>query len=227
MSESQSPENGLLEELDSIAEILPEQKRAAFYRDMHHYYSLKESDEMLKIMKIIGWDIVIAAQVPVRIAAEIKKLEQIFREQFEAQQRIYERLDGVFDDLVERVSAETIANQLYESLRQQFVETTIPQTGRALAAVAERIEGVIGRLEQDTPKIMRAHKQVASETMGAIREIKSEISAVTATARQATTELSRTFLHQYRWALGFFVVLALTLGLLFGIYMDRSGFLPG
>jgi len=225
MSESEFPDS-IEQAIDSMAENVPVDRRAAFYRDMGYLRVLPKSDEMLHILMVIGWNTVIMVQVPARIAAEIKKLEQIFREQSEAQQRIYERLDRVFDELVQRVSAETIANQLYESLRQQFVETMIPQTGLALTAVAKRIDGVVGRLEQDTPKIMRAHKHVVSETMAAIGEIKSEISAVTATARQATSELSRTLVHQYRWAVGLFVVVALILGLLLGIHIDRSGFLP-
>jgi hypothetical protein len=212
--------------IDSIAEIVPEHLRAAYYRDMHHCHTLNDSDEMLKIMNVVGWTTVIMAQVPARIAAEIGKLDRILRDNFEGQQRVHQRLDKVFDDLVERVSAETVANQLYESLRQQFVETMIPQTGRALAAVAGQIGETAVRLERTTPKIVMVHKQVASEAMAAMRQMHSEISAVTSTARQATAELSRTFLHQYRWALGVFVVLALILGLLFGIYIDRSGFLP-
>lgn len=212
--------------INSIAELVPEHLRAAYYRDMHHCHSLNDSDEMLKIMNIVGWTTVIMAQVPARIAADIGKLDRIFRDNFDGRQRVHERLDKVFDDLVERVSAETIANQLYESLRQQFVETKIPQTGRALAVVADQIGAATGRLERTTPKIVMVQKQVASEAMAAVRQMHSEISAVTATARQATAELSRTFLHQYRWALGLFLVLALFLGLLFGIYVDRSGFLP-
>jgi uncharacterized integral membrane protein len=55
--------------------------------------------------------------------------------------------------------------------------------------------------------------------------MKSAISEVTATARGATAELSSTFLHEYRWALGVLLVLALVLGLLFGIFLERAGYL--
>ena len=53
--------------------------------------------------------------------------------------------------------------------------------------------------------------------------MKSAISEATATARRATAELSNTFLHEYRWALGVLLLLALVLGLLFGIFLEALG----
>jgi len=225
MTESE-PSDSTAELIDSIAEIVPEHLRAAYYRDMHHCRALHESDEMLKIMKVIGWNTVLTAQVPARIAAEIGTLDRVFRDNFEAQQRIHQRLERVCDDLVERVSAEAIANQLYESLRQQFVKSTIPQTGQALAVVSDQIKSAVDGLERATPKIIRAHQWAASEAQKAMNQMKAEISQATAAARQATAELSSAFLHEYRWALGVLLVLAGILGLLFGIYLDRSGLLP-
>jgi hypothetical protein len=106
------------------------------------------------------------------------------------------------------------------------VKSAIPQTGQALAVVAGKIKGAVIALDQTTPKIVAAHKHAALEAQDAIREMKCAISEVTATARQATAELSRTFLHEYRWALGVLLVLALVLGFLFGIFLERSGYLP-
>jgi quinol-cytochrome oxidoreductase complex cytochrome b subunit len=81
-------------------------------------------------------------------------------------------------------------------------------------------------LEQGTTKIVAAHRHAALEAIRAVREMKSAISEVTATARQATAELSSTYLHEYRWALGVLLVLALVLGFLFGIFLEGSGYLP-
>jgi hypothetical protein len=226
MSESESPDSARSEMIDSIAEIVPVHLRAAYYRDMLHYHSLTDSDEMLMILKTIGWHALITAQVPARIEAGVGKLDRSLRGNAEAQQAIHQRLDHVFDELVERVSAEAIANQLYESLRQQFVKSTIPQTGQALAVAAGQIKGAVDGLERITPKIVIAHKRAASEALEAMRQMKSEISEAAAAARQATAELSSTFLHEYRWALGMLLVLAGILGLLFGVYIDRAGYLP-
>ena len=225
MSEEEPPDSTAAL-IDSIAEIVPDHLRAAFYRDMMHSHSLNQSDEMLKIMKTIGWHTVITIQVPARIAAQIGTLDRSLRDNAEAQQRIHQLFERVWEELVGRVSAEAIANQLYESLRQQFVKSTIPHTGQALAVVSEQIKGAVAGLEGATPKIVLAHKWAASEGQKAMRQMKAEIAEATAAAHQATAELSSTFQHEYRWGLGVLLALALFLGLLFGLYIDRAGLLP-
>ena len=225
MTESESPDS-TAEMIDSIAEGVPDHLRAAYYRDMRILHSLSASDEMLRILKVIQWNSVIALQVPARIAAEVGKLDRSLRDNVEALQQVHEHLDHLSDELVERVSAEAIANQLYESLRQQFVKSTIPQTGKALTVTAGQVKEAVAGLEQVTPKIVAAHKHAAGAAVQAVREMKSEISEVAATARQATAELSRTFLHEYRWALGLLVVFAALLGFWLGILAVRSGYWP-
>ena len=126
MSEPESP-NSIEDVIDSIAEVVPDNRQAAYYRDMGYLHALHKRDEMLHILKVIGWTVVIMVQVPLRIAVEIAKLDRVLRDHFEAQQRIDQRLEHVFHELIERVSAEAIARQLYESLRQQFVKSAIPQ----------------------------------------------------------------------------------------------------
>jgi chromosome segregation ATPase len=225
MSWSESPDS-ITELIDSAAAGVPDHLRAAYYRDMRYLHTLSESDEMLRILKTIQWNSVIALQVPARIAAEVGKLDRSLRDNVTALQQVHQRLDRLSDELVGRVSAEAIANQLYESLRQQFVKSTIPETGKALTVAAGQIKQVVTGLDQVTPKIIAAHKYAASEAQHAIRDMKSEISAVTATARQATTELSSTFLHEYRWALGVLLVFAALLGFCLGILAVRSGYWP-
>lgn len=225
MTESESPDS-TAEIIDSIAEGVPDHLRAAYYRDMRVLHSLSASDEMLRILKVIQWNSVIALQVPARIAAEVGKLDRSLRDNVEALQQVHEHLDHLSDELVGRVSAEAIANQLYESLRQQFVKSTIPQTGKALVVTAGQVKEAVAGLEQVTPKIVAAHRHAAIGAEQAIGQMKSEISEVTATARQATAELSRTFLHEYRWALGVLLVLAAFLGFWLGVLAVRSGYWP-
>jgi len=202
MSEPEFPDS-IEEVLDSIAEIVPEDRRVAYYRDMRHLHLLPKSDEMLHILKVIGWTVVIMVQVPLRIAAEIAKLDRVLRDHFEAQQRIDQRLEHVFQELIERVSAERIANQLCESLRQQFVKLALPRTGKALVTVANDIRQTVARLEEATPRI----------------------AAVTDTAHRAIAELSQTSVRTDRWTLIVFLVVAVFLGFFGGILVVQSGFL--
>jgi hypothetical protein len=150
MTESESPDN-IAELIDSVAEGVPDHLRAAYYRDMRYLHVLSASDEMLRILKTIQWNSVVVLQVPARIAAEAGKLDRSLRDNVEALQQVHERLEHLSDELVERVSAEAIANQLYESLRQQFVKSTIPQTGKALTVTAGQVKEAVAGLEQVNP----------------------------------------------------------------------------
>ena len=120
MTESESKDS-TAELIDSAAEGVPDHLRAAYYRDMHHLHSLSESDEMLRILKTIQWNSVIALQVPAGIAAEAGKLDRSLRDNVAALQQVHQRLERLAEELVGRVSAAAIADQLYESLRQQFI----------------------------------------------------------------------------------------------------------
>ena len=226
MMQSQPPSAKEKELVDIIADSLPTEQRTGYYREMRYLHTLADSDEMLRILRTIQWHTVIALEVPAKLAGQAQKLDCGLRDNAKALERIHGRLEGVCDELVERVSAEAIANQLYESLRQQFVKSTIPQTGQALAVAGEQIKSAVEGLERATPKIARAHQLAAFEAQKAVSQMKAEISQAAAAARQATAELSSTFLHEYRWALAVLLVLAGILGLLFGIYLDRSGLLP-
>jgi len=226
MMRAQPPSAKEKELVDIIADSLPTEQRTGYYREMRYLHTLADSDEMLRILRTIQWHTVIALEVPAKLAAQAQQLDRGLRDNAEAQQRIHQRLESVCDELVERVSAEAIANQLYESLRQQFVKSTIPQTGQALAVASEQIKNAVEGLERATPKIARAHQLAAFEAQKAVSQMKAEIAQAATAARQATAELSNTFLHEYRWALAVLLVLAGILGLLFGIYLDRSGLLP-
>jgi hypothetical protein len=185
MTQPQPPSAPEQDLVDLIAEGLPMEQRAGYYREMRYLPSLAESDEMLRILRTIQWHTVIALQVPAKLAAQAQQLDRGLRDNAEALQRIHQRLERVGEDLVERVSAEAIANQLYESLRQQFVNSTIPQTGQALAVASEQIQGAVDGLERATPKVVRAHQWAASEAQKAVNQMEAEISQAAAVARQA------------------------------------------
>jgi hypothetical protein len=87
MTGSESPDSTAVL-IDSVAEGVPDHLRAAYYRDMRYLHSLSESDELLRILKTIQWNSVVAVQVPARIAAEAGKLDRSLRDNVEALQQV-------------------------------------------------------------------------------------------------------------------------------------------
>jgi len=145
--------------IDRIANALPEEVRADFYREMRHCRSLPENDEMLRILRAMQFLTLLMDGVPNRIATEREHLDSGLREaageihQFQESTEAYRRL--LDDRLVQLpatiangISPEAIAGKVTENMRQQFVQSTIPQTAEALASAVERFEGMAGRFEE-------------------------------------------------------------------------------
>ena len=136
--------------IDRIADALPAEIRADFYREMRHCRSLPENDEMLRILRIMQFLTLMMEQIPARIGIERERYEQLIGMATESLQRSLEsteayrdeidhRLSGLPDRIAKGISPEIIAGKINESLRQQFIQTTIPQTAEALAVIATQL----------------------------------------------------------------------------------------
>ena len=72
---SPDPEADLV---DRIAQDLPADVRAAYYRELNHCRSLPESDEMLRILRAMQFLTLLMRQVPDEVTAERMRLEALF-----------------------------------------------------------------------------------------------------------------------------------------------------
>src|SRR6516165_272657 len=106
--------------IDRIANALPAEVRAEYYRELRHCRSLPENDEMLRILRAMQFSVVLMVQAPERMAAERERLEQIFagalstlqqmRQSSEAHQaQLDQRLARLPEAIAEGINPETIA----------------------------------------------------------------------------------------------------------------------
>jgi hypothetical protein len=78
---------------DRIADALPADIRADFYREMRHCRSLPENDEMLRILRIMQFLTLLMEQVPARIGVERERFEQLIAMATESLRNL-SRIDG-------------------------------------------------------------------------------------------------------------------------------------
>ena len=139
--------------IDRIANALPAEVRADYYRELRHCRSLPENDEMLRILRAMQFLTLLMVQAPSRVAVELERLEQLFRSALEAlqktlrsgeayQRQLDQRLSRLPVEIAAGISPQAIAANINESLRQRFVQSTIPETARDLAVVAEQMKKV-------------------------------------------------------------------------------------
>ena len=78
-----SPAEDDIDIVDRIAQDLPVEVRAAYYRELNHCRSLPENDEMLRILRAIQFLTLLMREVPERVCIERERLEQFFHQSME------------------------------------------------------------------------------------------------------------------------------------------------
>jgi hypothetical protein len=218
--------------IDRIASALPEKVRSDYYREMRHCRSLPENDEMLRVMRVIQFLTILMIQVPAEVAAERKRLEELFhsamqkieenvRSSLTYQKLLDERLSCLPDQIKQGISPDVIAGNINESLRQQFVRSTIPQTAEALTLAAEHMKQTTAEFGRTAGRLTDSYRGTAAHAERSISEITSSIGHAAETARVATQELTSTFRHEYWWAISALSCLALILGIGIGILFQQ------
>ena len=150
--------------IDDIARLLPAEQRPLWYRDMAHLRRLPADDEMLRIARAMGFLALVTRQTPAQIAIEREQLATILGDSIKAirsarrdavalRQQLEERLAQLPAEIAEGISPAAIAAKLSESLRQQFVQSGIPETARALAVVSKQTKQIAGEFDQSSREL--------------------------------------------------------------------------
>jgi len=209
--------------IDRIAHALPLEVRADYYQELRHCRSLPSNDEMLRILRALQFLTLLMVQVPERVGTERERLEQLLADcmrtlqtKIESSQAYQEQLDQRLERLPEhiatRISPAAIASEINESLRQQFVQTTIPDTARTLAVVAKQMQDVTAEFGRTANALGSRYHGAAEQALRAIQEIHRTGSEAIATTRHGAQELLRVFHDEYRWSLLALSGLALLVG---------------
>jgi hypothetical protein len=161
--------------IDRIANALPVEVRADYYREMRYLRSLPENDEMLRILRAMQFLTALIFDAPLRTATENQKLKEMLVEAFGTIQELIQsmkaqqaQLDQRLTRLPQAVAAgikpEAIAGSINESLRQLFLQSTIPETASALAVTSAQIKKTNVELIQTTRGLSDIHSGIVGET---------------------------------------------------------------
>jgi len=181
--------------IDRIAQALPVEVRADYYRELRHCRSLPENDEMLRILRAMQFLTLLIDQVPARVTVEREQLECILAGCVTSLKTIEQRLEALPEGVSSSLAPETVAARINESLRQQFVRTTIPQTSAALAVAAAEIKRSVSEFVTAAREISGKHRSTAAEAREAVSSIESAIESATRLSREATKDLVQTLLR--------------------------------
>jgi hypothetical protein len=226
---SDTPEPDLI---DRIANDLPAEVRADYYREMRPCRTLQSSDEMLCILRAMQFLHILMVQVPREITTEREKFQQLLtgalgtlqttaESSVVYQRQLDHRLEQLPENIANGISPEVIAAAINESLRQQFVQSTIPETASRLAAVAMQLNDVTADFGRTATALGNRYRGAAQEARRAIDDIEKTSSDAIATTRHGAQELLHIFRQEYRWSLYALTSLALLIGIGLGLSLYR------
>ena len=210
--------------IDRIANFLPVEARAGFYRELRHCRSLPQNDEMLRIIRAMQYLVLIMVKLPEQMAVERERFEQIVSRcenllgevhdfADEATRQIDQRLAQVSADIAKALNPPAVAAEINESLRQQFIKTTIPETADALVVNAARIKKATNEFVSAADTISNAYDGAAVDARRVIQELESTSSqAISGNKRQAD-ELMAVVRQDYRWLLFALPALCILIGI--------------
>jgi phage host-nuclease inhibitor protein Gam len=185
-----------LEVRERIGESLPPHLRAAYYRELVHCRSLPENDEMLRIIRILQILTFLIHEAPNRIVTERERFEQLLTPALNAlektgqsnreyQAQLDQRLAQLPQDIAELIQPKAIAEAINESLHQQFVKSTIPETAQLLGIVAKENKRVSAEFSDAASRLENAYN-------GSAKNAERTIANIERAAARLSTE--------YRWA---------------------------
>lgn len=218
--------------IDLIADDLPVEVRAKYYRAMRPCRTLQSSDELLHILRAMMFLHILMVQVPRDITTEREKFRQLLTGALGSlqttvessavyQRQLDQRLEQLPENIANGISPEVIATAINESLRQLFVQSTIPETARSLAAVATQLNNVTTEFGRTATALGNQYRGAAQEARQAIDDIERTSSRAMASARRGAEELVTIFRQEYRWSLYTLSSLALVIGVGLGLSLYR------
>ena len=218
--------------IDRIGNALPKDIREAYYREMTYCRQLQESDEMLRILRVMQFLTLLMEQVPDRVAITRERLEQLFsdanqslertlRSSVAHQQQLDQRLIRLPEIIAAGMEPKAIATKINESLHQEFMKSTIPETAKTLGVVAEQIKKAGSEFGSTARSLGDAYTGAANDARRAIDNLVSSIRGAAQTAQSAAEDLSCKFKDAYWGVLAGLSAAALLLGLVLGGVLDK------
>jgi hypothetical protein len=219
--------------IDHIANELPENLREPFYREMVYCRTLPESDEMLRILRAMQILTLLMVQVPERIIAERKRMQELlatcleqFAKSFQAGEASRLQLDQKLDQLPRFIAAgitsKAIVTEINSRLEEQFSSSTIPQLLDRLTETAAKISTTVTVVNSSMDQLRKSYEKTELKAREALGSINSAIHSAANTAAGEAERLSQGFHQQYWWSIFLLTSVALFIGIIAGMWFTHT-----
>lgn len=223
--------------IDRIADALPEEQRAAYYREMMYCRSLPENDELLRVLRAMQILTFLIVQIPERVVAERKRMQELltgcleqFASSFQASESsrllLEQKLIQLPGFIAAGISPETIVTEINSQLEKQFSMSTIPQLANSLEETAIQINMAVTALDGTVGRLGNTYDETVEKARKTIERMDETISRAAETAAHEAEQLSRGFHQQYWWSVFLLTTVALFVGIFAGMLLMHAYYQP-
>lgn len=218
--------------IDRIAELLPDEQRPLWYREMAHLRRLPADDEMLRIAHAMGFLALVTRETPKQIANEREQLAKLMEISIAVMQeartdvislhkQLESRLIQLPKEVSEGIRPAVIAAKLNESLRQEFLKSGIPETAQTLTAISRQTRQASADCEQAARELTNSQQTLTKDTLQTLDQTRSAIVRANQTAKDCAHDLSEMLRREYKWSVLVLCIAALLLGVSLGILYEH------
>jgi hypothetical protein len=201
-----APEAGESSMFDSLARLVPEELQTAYYRVLAHTRTLSPDDEMLRILEAMGILALLTRHTPKDIADERERIQAMLDAHLQFSDEAQEKMLGYVHFIEGRLAElpseievgldpQQIAKILGESLRQNFVQSGLPDTVAGLHAtttamgnVQKQLSGVLREL---TDRDSGVAARVESANRHVVQSLEHRTKALDELLKEFKTDLIR------------------------------------
>jgi hypothetical protein len=221
-------ESGECTLFDRLAQLVPPERQAEYYRVLAHTKTLDPDDEMLRILEAMGVLALLTRETPSAIADERMQLKEVLEGSLEqteaARERMLEyvrvlesRLADLPSELEAGLDPQRIAKSLGESLRQYFLKSGLPDTAQSLRVTATELTSAQKQFTEVCQHMTHPNMGIAAQVSTANDRV---VYSVECRAREIDKLLNQLGRHVVRVWLPTIATAAFVIGLWAGIEVE-------
>jgi hypothetical protein len=220
--------------VEEVAALLPEESRLGWYRNVRPWLRmLPPEDEIAHLAYSMGYLAVLTRTTPALIAEERVKLTALLQRHSndvigavkttaDYHQKLSERLKKLPAEISQGLSPKVLATEIADGVREQFLQSGIPEAGRVLKEQGDRLRQLVADQQRALASIQQQLNDSRSQARSALDSVRSGAAAAKNSIDEWNNEMTRL---QWLWQ-GLVLLLGLLLGALLYWWVIDPGRTP-
>jgi chaperonin cofactor prefoldin len=189
--------------VEEVAALLPEESRLGWYRNVRPWLRmLAPDDEIAHLAYSMGYLALLTRTTPVLIAGERAKLTALLQRHSDDvmgavkttadyHQKLSERLKKLPAEISQGLSPKALASEIADGVREQFLQSGIPEAGRVLKEQGDRLRQLVADQQRALASLQQQLNDSLSHARSALDSVRSGADAAKNSIEEWNNEMTR------------------------------------